>query len=201
MANLTAEKHQVKKEKFKEKKQHADLDKSEFKGKFEVTDEDYSTAIFSEFMTRTRTKVLYLCTFLIAFQFWYALSYLEADYSIAYTIAIVLVILLGFIGTPLFVKARSRKLGNKNDFWLNEQRYTVNNKGFSVLSQHGERRLKWQEIRRVFQTGSSIVLVVYNFHMVVVPTKGLSREEKTNLKKIILRNTQALKTKVKFSKN
>ena len=118
--------------------------------------------------------------------------------STLYWVGILAIQLIAFVGLPLFVKNRCNKLQKNNDFWVNDQKYVVNGKGLSLVSQHGDRRLEWREFRRIFETNEAMVFVVHKFHMVVLPTKEMTQDEKANLRQIVARNTQATRLKPKF---
>ena len=120
------------------------------------------------------------------------------EVSLFYKIGVVLVAVMSFGVLPWLAKVRWPYMKKNNDFWLSEQRYVLNLKGLSVCTRHGDRRMQWREIRRIFETNEAIVFVIYKFHMVVLPLAEFNEDEKQQIRELILYCTRNMRIKTKL---
>lgn len=187
----------VKKENNKKKK----LDLKEFKLKCHIDDQFYARAHFQEFFRRPGTQLVVLLAVALITQAILAKTFTDPEIGTLYKAGIVLVGVCTFIGMPLVVKGRWRIIKQGNDFWLNDQSYTLNSKGLLAKNRRrGEHRLQWREIRKIYETNEAILFVVYKFHMVVLPLGEFSEDEQEQVREIIRYCTRNMRIKVKLNK-
>lgn len=183
-----------------EKQKKHKLDLKEFKFKTTLDDAFYARAHFEEFFRRTGTQLVVLLAVALIAQSLLAKTFVNPEVSLLYKVGIVMVGLMTFVAMPLLAKKRWPYMKQANDFWLLEQRFVLNLKGVSVNSRHGDRRLQWRELRKIFETNEAIVFVVYKFHMVVMPLNEFTEEEKQQIRKLILYCTRNMRIKPKLKK-
>jgi hypothetical protein len=127
-------------------------------------------------------------------------TFVDPEVSLLQKLGIVAIALVCVVGMPLFVRGRWKFIKENNDFWVNEQRLILNVKGINVLSHHGERRLQWREIKKIYESEDAILFTLVKFHMVVLPLAGFSEEERHQIRELIRYNTRNLRVKVKLAK-
>lgn len=183
-----------------EKQKKHKLDFKEFKFKTSIDDAFYARAHFEEFMRRTGTQLVILLAVAVIAQSLVAKTFFNPEVSLYYKVGIVLVGLMSFVAMPLLAKKRWPYMKQNNDFWLPEQRFVLNLKGLAVSTRHGDRRLQWRELRKIFETNEAIVFVVYKFHIVVMPLGEFTEEEKQQIRELILYCTRNMRIKTKLKK-
>lgn len=183
-----------------EKQKKHKLDFKEFKFKTSLDDAFYARAHFEEFFRRTGTQLVFLLAVAVIAQALITNAFFNPEISLYQKIGIVLVGLMTFVAMPLLAKKRWPYMKQSNDFWLPEQRFVLNLKGLSVSSRHGDRRLQWRELRKIFETNEAIVFVVYRFHMVVMPLSDFTEEEKQQIRDLILYCTRNMRIKTKLKR-
>ncbi len=183
-----------------EKQKKHKLDFKEFKFKTSIDDAFYARAHFEEFFRRTGTQLMIVLAVALIAQSLIAKTFFNPEISLFYKFGIVLVALITFVAMPLLAKKRWPYMKQNNDFWLPEQRFVLNLKGLDANSRRGERRLQWRELRKIFETNEAIVFVVYKFHMVVMPLKDFTEDEKQQIRKLILYCTRNMRIKPKLKK-
>jgi len=184
----------------KEQRKKHKLDFKEFKLKTKIDDDFYARAHFSEFYRRLNVQIIVLLAVVLVAQSLISQMYFNPEVSLLLKIGVPVVAVLTFVVMPWLVKARWKHIKQNNDFWLTEQRFVLNTKGLDVGTHHGDRRLQWREIRRIFETNEAICFVVYGFHMVVLPLAGFDDEEKRQIRDLILYCTRNMRIKIKLKK-
>lgn len=176
------------------------LASKEFKLRVTITDAQYQRAHFYEFIRRTFTQLIIILAVALVVQALLAGTFTDPEVPMTTKAGIVLIAAITFIGMPLFVKGRWQFMRDNNDFWVNDQRFTLNYKGLACISHHGDRRLSWREFKKIMETDEAILFVLLKFHMVVLPLAGFSEEEKQQIRDLIIRNTGAMRVKPKLKK-
>lgn len=199
MADINAELMGAQKPQHDARKSHK-LASKEFKLRVEITDEQYKKAHFYEFTRRTFTQLIIILAVVLVAQAVISGSFTNPEVPLYTKAGVILVAALAFIGLPLFVKGRWRFMRDHNDFWVNDQRFTLNFKGLACISHHGDRRLAWREFNKIMETDEGILFVLTKFHMVVLPLDGFSDDEKQQIRDLIIRNTGAMRIKPKLKK-
>lgn len=198
MADINAEVVGGELNKPQEQRKKHKLDFKEFKLKTEISDEFYARAHFQEFFRRTSTQLMVLLAVALIAQSIISKMFFNPEVGLFYKVGVVLVALITFVIMPWMAKVRWPYMKKSNDFWLPEQRYTLNLKGLNVCTKHGDRRLQWREVRRIFETDEAIVFVLYKFHMVVLPMSRFTPEEKRQIRELILYCTRNMRIKTKL---
>lgn len=174
------------------------LDTKEIKLKCHIEDKFFARAHFQEFFRRPGTQLVILLAVALLVQSLLAGTFTDPEISLFYKAGIVMVALGTFVLMPLLANGRWSHIKAGNDFWLNDQSFVLNTKGVQAKSKHGDRRLQWREIRRIFETNEAIVFTLYRFHMVVLPLTSFSQDEKHQIREIIRYCTRNLKVKPKL---
>lgn len=177
------------------------MESKEFKMRTDISDEVYRRAHVYEFIHRTFTQLMIIIAVALVAQALISGTFTDPEVPLTTKLGIVFIAAVGFIGIPLFVNGRWQFMRDNNDFWVNDQRYTINFKGVACVSHHGDRRIAWREFKRIIETDEAIIFVLVKFHMIILPTKGLSDDEKQQLRDLITRNTQSMRTKLKLKKS
>jgi hypothetical protein len=165
-----------------------------------ISDAQYTKAHIFEFFRRPMTQVVILLSVALLVQALLNKTFVNPEVPLLQKVGIVAIALVCVVGMPLFVRGKWKFIKENNDFWLNEQRYTLNVKGVGVLSHHGERRLQWREIKKIYESDDAILFTLYKFHMVVLPLEGFSEDERHQIRELIRYNTRNLRVKVKLAK-
>lgn len=199
MADINEEVVGTKSDKKDSRKSHK-LESREFKLKTTITDAQYTKAHIFEFFRRPMTQVVILLAIALLVQAILNKTFVDPDVPLLQKLGIVAIALVCVVGMPLFVRGRWKFIKENNDFWVNEQRLILNVKGINVLSHHGERRLQWREIKKIYESEDAILFTLVKFHMVVLPLAGFSEEERHQIRELIRYNTRNLRVKVKLAK-
>lgn len=187
-------------------KPHKDANKSqkieskEIKLRTEISDEVYRRAHMYEFTRRPFNQILIIIAVALLVQAFLTGTFSDPEVALSTKLGIIVIALVTFVAMPLFVSGRWKFMRENNDFWVNNQRFTLNFKGLACVSNHGDRRLAWREFKKIVETDEAILFVLVKFHMVVIPTKGLNEDEKQQLRALIMRNTNGLRAKPKLKK-
>lgn len=182
----------------KEQRKKHKLDFKEFKLKTTIDDAFYARAHFQEFFKRMSVQLVVLLAAALVAQALISKMYFNPEVGLLPKIGVPLVAIMTFVVMPWLAKVRWPHIKQSNDFWLAEQRFVLNLKGLDVCTKHGDRRLQWREIRRIFETNEAICFVVYGFHMVVLPVSGFDDEEKRQIRDLILYCTRNMRIKTKL---
>lgn len=187
-------------------KPHKDANKSqkieskEIKLRTEISDEVYRRAHMYEFTRRPFNQILIIIAVALLVQAFLTGTFTDPEVPLTTKLGIIVIALVTFVAMPLFVSGRWKFMRENNDFWVNNQRFTLNFKGLACVSNHGDRRLAWREFKKIVETDEAILFVLVKFHMVVIPTRGLNEDEKQQLRALIMRNTNGLRAKPKLKK-
>lgn len=182
----------------RQQRQKHKLDFKEFKLKTTIDDAFYARAHFQEFFRRMGTQLVIVLAVALVAQSIISQMFTNPEVSLFYKIGVVLVAVMSFGVLPWLAKVRWPYMKKNNDFWLSEQRYVLNLKGLSVCMRHGDRRMQWREIRRIFETNEAIVFVIYKFHIVVLPLAEFNEDEKQQIRELILYCTRNMRIKTKL---
>lgn len=188
------------------KKPHKDANKSqkieskEIKVRTEISDDVYRRAHMYEFTRRTFNQILIIVAVALLVQSFLTGAFTDPEVPLTTKLGVIAVALITFVAMPLFVSGRWKFMRDNNDFWVNDQRFTLNFKGVACISNHGDRRLAWREFKKIVETDEAILFVLVKFHMVVLPTKGFTEDEKQQIRDLIMRNTNGLRAKPKLKK-
>lgn len=188
------------------KKPHKDANKSqkieskEIKVRTEISDDVYRRAHMYEFTRRTFNQILIIVAVALLVQSFLTGAFTNPEVPLTTKLGVIAVALITFVAMPLFVSGRWKFMRDNNDFWVNDQRFTLNFKGVACISNHGDRRLAWREFKKIVETDEAILFVLVKFHMVVLPTKGFTEDEKQQIRDLIMRNTNGLRAKPKLKK-
>lgn len=188
------------------KKQRKDTNKSQkFEGKeiklrTEISDDMYRRAHMYEFTRRTFNQILIIIAAALLVQSFLTGTFTNPEVPLTTKLGVIVVAFVTFVAMPLFVHGRWRFMRDHNDFWVADQRYTLNFKGLACISNHGDRRLAWREFSKIVETDEAILFVLMKFHMVVLPMRGLDEDEKQQIRDLIMRYTRGLRVKPKLKK-
>lgn len=182
----------------RQQRQKHKLDFKEFKLKTSIDDAFYARAHFQEFFRRMGVQLVVLLAVALIAQSLISKMFTNPEVSLFYKVGVVLVAVMTFGIMPWLAKVRWPYMKQNNEFWLPEQRYVLNLKGLALCTKHGDRRLQWREIRRIFETNEAIVFVVYKFHMVVLPLAEFNEDEKQQIRELILYCTRNMRIKTKL---
>ena len=185
----------------KDNQKNARLKTREFKLKTSISDEQYAQAHFQEFYRRTGVQLVVIMAIVLVAQGLISGTFTDPETSVITKAGLILVALGAFLVMPMIVKTRWQHIKRNNDFWVNEQSYVLNGKGLAVKSNHGDRRLQWRELQRIFEVNDTIIFTLYKFHIIVLPLGGFSDEEKQQIREIVLHNTRNLRVKAKLQKS
>lgn len=199
MADINAELVGANKPKNDARKSHK-LETKEFKMRVTISDAQYRRAHIYEFIRRTFTQLMIIIAIALVAQALIAGTFTDPEVPVTTKAGVVLVAVITFIGIPLFLNGRWKFMRDNNDFWVNDQRFTLNYKGLACISHHGDRRLAWREFKKILETDEAILFVLVKFHMVVLPLAGFDEDEKQQIRDLIIRNTGAMGTKPKLKK-
>lgn len=183
----------------KKAQNRAKLEYREFRYKTSISDEFYARAHFQEFFRRTNVQLVILLAVAMVAQSLLSGTFTNPDVGWFAKGSVVLVALLSFFVMPMLAKTRWEYMKNNNDFWVENQRYILNGKGISVSSKHGDRRLQWKEVRRIFESDEAIVFSLYKFHMVVLPMNEFESNEKQRIRELIYYYTRTTRIKPKLN--
>lgn len=198
MANINAETVGANKPRKDAKSQK--FEAKEIKLKMEISDDTYRRAHLYEFTRRPFNQILIILAAALLIQSFAVGTFTDPEVAIGTKLGIIVVAFVTFVAMPLFVHGRWHFMRDNNDFWVKEQRYTMNFKGLSCISKHGDRRLAWREFNKIVETDDAILFVLVKFHMVVLPTKGMSADEKQQIRELVQRYTRGLRIKPKLKK-
>lgn len=184
----------------KKTRRNAKLEYKEFRYKTAISDEFYAKAHFQEIFRRTNVQLMVLLAIAMVVQAFLSGTFTDPEVGWVTKICVVAIALIAFFILPMLAKTRWEFMKKNNDFWVPEQRFLMNAKGLSVSSKHGDRRLQWREIRRIFETDSAIVFVMYKFHVVVLPMTEFEENEKQRVRDLIMNYTRNTRIKPKLNK-
>lgn len=199
MANINAEIVGANKA-HKETQKNRKFENSEIKLRAEISDDVYRRAHMYEFTRRTFNQILIIVAVALIIQAFLTGTFTDPEVPLTTKLGIIVIGLVTFVVMPLFVSNRWKFMRDNNDFWVNNQRFTLNFKGLACVSNHGDRRLAWREFKKIVETDEAILFVLVKFHMVVLPMGSFSEDEKQQIRALISRNTAALKVKPKLKK-
>lgn len=183
----------------KKARSNAKVEYREFRYKTAISDEFYARAHFQEFFRRTNVQLVILLAVAMVVQALLSGTFTDPEVGWLTKGAIVLVALLSFFVMPMLAKTRWEYMKNNNDFWVANQRFILNGKGISVSSKHGDRRLQWKEVRRIFESDEAIIFSLYKFHMLVLPMNEFEANEKQRIRELIYYYTRTTRIKPKLN--
>lgn len=183
----------------KKARRSAKVDLKEFRYKASISDEFYARAHFQEFFRRTNVQLVILLAVAMVVQSLISGTFTNPEVGWLTKGAIVLVALISFFVMPMLAKTRWQFMKQNNDFWVPDQRFLINGKGISVTSKHGDRRLQWREVRRIFESDEAIIFSMYKFHMLVLPMKDFEPNEKQRIRDMIYYYTRTTRIKPKLN--
>lgn len=183
----------------KKARRNLKLEYKEFRYKTSINDEFYARAHFQEFFRRTNVQLVILLAVAMVAQSLISGTFTDPEAGWFTKGSILAVALLSFFVMPMLAKTRWQYMKQNNDFWVDDQRYLINAKGIFVSSKHGDRRLQWREVRRIFETDEAIIFTLYKFHMVVLPMKEFEAGEKQRIRDLIYYYTRTTRIKPKLN--
>lgn len=172
----------------------------EIKMRAEISDDVYRRAHMYEFTRRTFNQILIIIAAALVIQSFLTGTFTDPEVPLTTKLGVIVVALVTFVAIPLFVSNRWKFMRDNNDFWVNDQRFTLNFKGVACISHHGDRRLAWREFSKIIETDEAILFVLLKFHMAVLPMKGFNEDEKQQVRDLIMRYTRGLRVKPKLKK-
>lgn len=184
----------------KDSQKHRKIENTEIKLRAEISDDVYRRAHMFEFTRRTFNQILIIIAVALVIQAFMTGTFTDPDVPLTTKLGIIVIALVTFVAMPLFVSGRWQFMRDHNDFWVNNQRFTMNFKGLACVSNHGDRRLAWREFKKIVETDEAILFVLVKFHMVVLPMKDFSEDEKQQIRALINRYTAGMKLKPKLKK-